>query len=97
MRVSSNLMSAMMLSRISPPDPPTSCPTRMSPMTSVLSRRGLTMDNAPVLVVLRTLSSDSTDMLIPNARLQQNTVNELTTKCGEQAEKLKRAKLKLVT
>jgi hypothetical protein len=63
-------------------------------MTSVLRRLGFTIDRTPVLVVRLTFSRLSTDILIPNERLQQNTVSELTTKCGEQAEKLNRAKLK---
>jgi hypothetical protein len=51
------------------------------------------MESTPVLVVLLMFSNDSTDMLMPKARLQQNTVSEFTTKWGLHAEKLRRAKL----
>jgi hypothetical protein len=39
---------------------------------SVLRRLGFTIDRTPVLVVCLTYWRLSTDMLIPNARLQQN-------------------------
>jgi hypothetical protein len=66
--------------KMTPPDPPTSWPTRICPITNELRRRGFTIDNTPVLVDRLRFSNDSTDILIPKAMLQQNTVRELTTK-----------------
>lgn len=51
-----------------PPELPRSWPMVMNPITRVLSRRGLIIDSTPLAVVLRTISIDSRDKLIPLCR-----------------------------
>ena len=51
-----------------PPELPRSWPMVMNPITRVLSRRGLITDSIPLAVVLRTISIDSRDKLIPLGR-----------------------------
>ena len=62
-----------------PPELPRSWPMVMNPITRVLSRRGLIIDSTPLAVVLRTISIDSRDKLIPYVGVIRKRSEQWTT------------------
>mmetsp|Transcript_10909 Transcript_10909/g.16701 ORF Transcript_10909/g.16701 Transcript_10909/m.16701 type:complete len:243 (-) Transcript_10909:12-740(-) len=78
-----------------PPELPINCPSKKKPITIVLKPNREKTDGGVSLEVefesLRPVSIHCSDTLIPRPILQQKTVNKLSKKCGEQAEKLPRA------